>query len=95
MSKFCWIVVGLVFLSGCESASPKGEKLSGMAQGTTWHVNYWSKETFDSNKLDVKLEVVIAENDKKRCRTIVSIQPSLHSTRERVCLVRLGITLLI
>jgi len=94
MSKLGWIVVGLAFLSGCESASPKVEKLSGMAQGTTWHVSYWSQETVDSNKLDAELEVVLAEID-KRCRTIVPIQPSLHSTRERVCLVRWGITLLI
>jgi len=48
MSKLGWIVVGLAFLSGCESASPKVEKLSGMAQGTTWHVSYWSQETVDS-----------------------------------------------
>ncbi|EGR4483810.1 MULTISPECIES: FAD:protein FMN transferase [Vibrio] len=65
MSKLGWIVVGLVFLSGCESASPKVEKLSGMAQGTTWHVSYWSQETVDSNKLDAELEVVLAEIDKE------------------------------
>ncbi|MCR9502578.1 FAD:protein FMN transferase [Vibrio vulnificus] len=65
MSKLGWIVVGLVFLSGCESASPKVEKLSGMDQGTTWHVSYWSQETVDSNKLDAELEVVLAEIDKE------------------------------
>lgn len=53
-----WPVVFAIasVLSGCDSFDNQVHKLSGAAQGTTWHVSVWQSEGVDVNALQQRID---------------------------------------
>jgi thiamine biosynthesis lipoprotein len=58
------ILAGTMFLSGC-SKPPKIEKISGYAQGTTYHISWWSKQPVSVDKIRKQFGQTLAAIDKE------------------------------
>ena len=61
-SAFLLLFLPLLLLNGC-SDKPEITKLSGSAQGTTWHVSYWDNKRFDSKKIQSELDAELLRID--------------------------------
>lgn len=59
--KMLWLLA--VLLTGC-SKTPELVKLSGEAQGTTWHISYWSKHDTNASEVNQQIEAEFARIDK-------------------------------
>ncbi len=58
---FCF---ALVFFAGCNN-SPELQKMEGHAQGTSYHITWWSAGHVDARKLKTAIEEVLADIDKE------------------------------
>ncbi|KJF99510.1 FAD:protein FMN transferase [Photobacterium leiognathi] len=54
----------IMMLSGC-SQPPKLEKIAGYAEGTTYHVSYWSKDEVSPSKVKAQFDTALAAIDKE------------------------------
>lgn len=65
MHLFRLAILFLLFLalSSCQQA-PQLVKLSGEAQGTTWHISYWSNNDADTSKVKQQIDAEFARIDK-------------------------------
>ncbi|WP_318445874.1 FAD:protein FMN transferase [Photobacterium leiognathi] len=54
----------IMMLSGC-SQPPKLEKIAGYAEGTTYHVSYWSKDEVLPSKVKAQFDTALAAIDKE------------------------------
>ncbi|KPA51023.1 thiamine biosynthesis protein ApbE [Photobacterium leiognathi subsp. mandapamensis] len=54
----------IMMLSGC-SQPPKLEKIAGFAEGTTYHVSYWSKDEVSPSKVKAQFDTALAAIDKE------------------------------
>lgn len=61
-SVFLFLFLPLLLLNGC-SKKPEIIKLSGSAQGTTWHVSYWDDKSFDSEQIQAELDAELLRID--------------------------------
>lgn len=59
-----WLLACILFimLEGCHNP-PKYIKLEGLAQGTSWHVTFWSKKSTDNIEINREIEQKLAEID--------------------------------
>lgn len=67
MKKFLLLLAGLIVsagLSGCSQPGPEVTKLEGFAQGTTYHISYWSNAPVDGKALEASVIKAFAEIDK-------------------------------
>ena len=75
--------LALFVLSGCEKKQSI-TKLSGAAQGTTWHISYWSEEEINTQNLQQELDAELARIDSVlsnyRDDSIISKVNSSHDT---------------
>lgn len=61
-SVFLVFLLSVFLLNGC-SKKPEITKLSGSAQGTTWHVSYWDNTQFDSEDIQAELDAELLRID--------------------------------
>ena len=77
------IALALILLSAC-SKTPEIVKLSGSAQGTTWHISYWGKEHHDPEKIQSELDKELLRIDKVlsnyRDDSVISLVNNNHNT---------------
>lgn len=59
--KMLWLLA--VLLTGCSKA-PELVKLSGEAQGTNWHISYWSEHDTNTSEVHQQIEAEFARIDK-------------------------------
>jgi thiamine biosynthesis lipoprotein len=62
LSKYYGVALVLVMLTGC--SEPTIQKLEGSAQGTTYHISYWSELPVDGKNLKASIENEFATIDK-------------------------------
>tara|TARA_R110002167_G_scaffold243833_3_gene449253 strand:+ start:154 stop:1170 length:1017 start_codon:yes stop_codon:yes gene_type:complete len=55
-------LVAITLLTACSKA-PEIIKLSGSAQGTTWHVSYWDEQSFDRKEIQSALDAELLRID--------------------------------
>ena len=53
----------VMLLSACAQEKPAIQKLEGMAQGTTYHINYWSKAPVDHAAVAAAIQAAFADLD--------------------------------
>lgn len=58
------LALTIIFLMSACTKEVEITKLSSAAQGTTWHVSYWSKDFIDADTLQVELDAELARIDK-------------------------------
>lgn len=72
----------LIMLVGCQK-SPVYTKLEGLAQGTSWHVTFWSKDKINSTEINREIERQLSEIDLHmstyRSDSVISRFNSMHS----------------
>lgn len=82
-SVFLLLFLSLALLNGC-SKKPEITKLSGSAQGTTWHVSYWDNKDFDSEEvqsiLDAELLRIDSVLSNYRDDSVISKVNNTHDT---------------
>tara|TARA_R110001592_G_scaffold227724_1_gene484016 strand:+ start:55307 stop:56323 length:1017 start_codon:yes stop_codon:yes gene_type:complete len=61
-STFLFLFLSLLLLNGC-AKKPEITKLSGSAQGTTWHVSYWDNKSLDSEQIQAELDAELLRID--------------------------------
>lgn len=67
MKTFPLLLRGLAIaagLSGCGEPGPDIAKFEGFAQGTTYHISYWSETPVDGNALEASVNKALADIDK-------------------------------
>lgn len=69
--KWPLLVFVVVVLSGCEASSGQVHKLSGSAQGTTWHVAVWKPGGVDVTALKARIQEAFERLD----RTLSNYRP--------------------
>lgn len=55
-------LLSIALLTACSKA-PEIVKLSGSAQGTTWHVSYWDEQSFDAEEIQSALDAELLRID--------------------------------
>jgi thiamine biosynthesis lipoprotein len=72
----------LGFFSACSPTIPEIIKFEGLAQGTTYHISYWSNEPVDRRTLESGVTAVLADIDKamSNYRTDSGIEAFNHNS---------------
>jgi thiamine biosynthesis lipoprotein len=60
------VVLFCGFLMGCSPTQPQTQKLEGMAQGTTYHITYWSNEAVDNQLIETAIKTTFEDIDKNQ-----------------------------
>ncbi|MCS6193224.1 FAD:protein FMN transferase [Marinomonas sp. UCMA 3892] len=60
--KWLLTFILLIMLEGCQNP-PNYVKLEGLAQGTSWHVTFWSKENINNAEINREIDQQLAEID--------------------------------
>lgn len=63
VSSLC-VLLTFIFLVNACTKEVEIIKLSGAAQGTTWHISYWSNDDKDAKALQIQLDAELARIDK-------------------------------
>jgi thiamine biosynthesis lipoprotein len=58
------VLLLFLLLSACAPEQPTVQKIEGTAQGTTFHVTYWSNQPIDNHAIESEVEKVLDEIDK-------------------------------
>lgn len=58
------VVLFCGFLMGCSPTQPQTQKLEGMAQGTTYHITFWSNEAVDNQAIETAIKTTFEDIDK-------------------------------
>ena len=58
------VVLFCGFLMGCSPTQPQTQKLEGMAQGTTYHITYWSNQAVDNQLIETAIKTTFEDIDK-------------------------------
>lgn len=58
------ILLWSLFLVGCAEPVPEITKFEGLAQGTTYHISYWSKSSVDAKVIELATVTTFEEIDK-------------------------------
>lgn len=56
--------LGLILLTGCAEPLPPVQTFAGFAQGTTYHISYWSTQPQDAKALEAAVEQAFTDLDK-------------------------------
>jgi thiamine biosynthesis lipoprotein len=85
---------------GCSPTQPQTQKLEGMAQGTTYHITYWSNEAVDNQLIETAIKTTFEDIDKNisnyRPDSVIEAFNANQSTKsqevgaESIALVRLA-----
>lgn len=62
LSKYCGLILFFSLLMGC--SDPSIQKLEGAAQGTTYHISYWSELPVDGNEIEAAVKNELDTIDK-------------------------------
>ena len=54
LSKYCGLILFFSLLMGC--SDPSIQKLEGAAQGTTYHISYWSELPVDGKEIEAAVK---------------------------------------
>ena len=62
LSKYCGLILFFSLLTGC--SDPSIQKLEGSAQGTTYHISYWSELPLDGKEIETSIKNELDSIDK-------------------------------
>ena len=62
LSKYCGLILFFSLLMGC--SDPSIQKLEGAAQGTTYHISYWSELPVDGKEIEAAVKNELDTIDK-------------------------------
>lgn len=57
-------LLGLLLLSGCADPLPPVQTFAGFAQGTTFHISYWTPQPVEGKQIEAEVDKVFADLDK-------------------------------
>ncbi len=61
--RFSWFVLLLTLLNACSSKQPEIQKYEGLAQGTTYHISYWSDPAVNPQDISAAITTTFAAID--------------------------------